>query len=423
MQTEGTSRGNVGGTRKPALLSLNNYNYRRGGSDAVFLEHDDLFRGMGWQTAVMAMHHPKNLESRWSEFFVDEIELGHSYSAARTALNACNVIYSFEAAKRLNRLLGQFRPDVAHVHCIYHHLSPSVLWTLRKAGIPIVLTAHDLKILCPAYKMLNSGGICERCKDHSVWNVARYKCVHNSRAVSMLVGAEAAVHKALKTYRRTVDMVVAPSEFFVRKFLEWGWPEERIRLVRNCVDVPEDPAVSKVGSYFLYFGRLAVEKGVSTLMRAASMAGMRLVIAGTGPEEENLKRLAGELPGTIEFLGFLGGEPLRRAVLGARAVVVPSEWYENNPMAVLEAFSLGKPVIGARIGGIPELVRDGTTGLLFDSGDVQQLARALLATTSMDDDTLTNLGENGRALVRSEFSRARYVETMLEIYRSIGVAC
>lgn len=140
------------------LLSLNTYNYRRGGSDVVFLEHDAMFRAQGWDTAVMAMHHPKNDPSPWSQFFADEIEFGHKYGALDKLAMAGKVIYSGEAKRKISALLDKFPTDVAHAHCIYHHLSPSVLDELKQRGIPTVMTAHDLKLACPAYKMLNWGG-------------------------------------------------------------------------------------------------------------------------------------------------------------------------------------------------------------------------------------------------------------------------
>lgn len=371
----------------------------------------------------MAMDHPKNLTSPWSRFFVNEIEFGHSYSPGRKLVNATKVVYSFEASRRLRALLSEFKPDVAHAHCIYHHLSPSVLWTLRRANIPVVLTAHDLKVLCPAYKMLNSLGICERCKNHSVFNAVRYKCVHGSRTVSALVAIEAALHRTLKTYEKTVDMIVAPSQFFVDKFLEWGWSDKKIRLVRNFVDERDAPIRQEHGDYFLYFGRLSIEKGVGTLLTAARDAGIRLFIAGTGPEEKRLRELATTLRANVEFLGFRTGDDLRRIVQGALAVVLPSEWYENNPMSVLEAFSLERPVVGARIGGIPELVVEGSTGLLFESGNVADLTRALRAVISMPKSTLDALGANGRCLVQTSYSRATYVESTLDVYRSLGISC
>src|SRR5690606_33300417 len=165
-------------TDMPRLLSVNSYHYRRGGADAVYFDHAELMESLGWENAYFAMHHPQNVESQWSRHFVDEIQLGHDYTLRQKVTKASKVVYSFEARRRLSGLIDEFRPDLAHLHNIYHHQSPSILPVLAQAGIPVVLTAHDLKIACPNNKMLARDGICERCKGHRYWNVIRQRCVH-----------------------------------------------------------------------------------------------------------------------------------------------------------------------------------------------------------------------------------------------------
>lgn len=403
------------------LLSINTYNYRRGGSDAVFFEHDAMFRGLGWETAVMTMHHPKNEPSIWSEFFVDEIEFGHAYGLLQKLSMAGKVIYSLEARSKLDKLLDRFSPGVAHVHCIYHHISPSVLSLLKERKIPVVMTAHDLKLCCPAYKMLNRTGICEKCKGGNLLNVALNRCLRDSIAVSSLVMMESAVHRALGLYRDNLDRIVVPSEFFRYKHIEWGWPAEKLVYIPNFVHAEKFAPQFEPGDYFFYFGRLALEKGVATLIRAAARAKVRLRIAGTGPEETMLKSLAAEVGGDIEFLGFVSGDPLWALVRGARAIVLPSEWYENAPMSVLEAYASGKPVIGARIGGIPEMVHEGETGALFESGNIDELATVLARFSSMPDEQVFNVGKAARAYVSSNFNAQRYLREMLMLYEDLGV--
>ncbi len=406
----------------PQLLSLNTYHYRRGGSDAVYFDHDGLFRQLGWDTAAFAMHHPRNETSPWSEYFVDEIEFGHVYGPFQKLVMAGKVIYSLEARRKLDRLLGRFRPDVAHAHCIYHHISPSVLPLLKERGIPVVMTAHDLKLCCPAYKMLNRGGVCERCRDGNLLNVAAHRCVRDSLPVSALVMMESAVHKLLGLYRDNVDRVVAPSRFFRDKHIEWGWPAEKLVYIPNFIRAEGFTPQYRPGDYLLYFGRLAPEKGVATLIRAAARSGTRLRIAGTGPEESALKALAANLGGDVEFLGFVSGEPLLRLVREARAMVLPSEWYENAPMSVLEAYASGKPVIGARIGGIPEMVKPDETGWLFESGHVDELAALLGRVASMPDSAVAERGTAARDFVTRMFTPRRYATEMLALYQALGVS-
>lgn len=403
------------------LLSLNSYHYRRGGSDVVFFEQDAMFRAQGWDTAVMAMHHPKNEPSPWSRFFADEIEFGHEYGVMDKLAMAGKVIYSLEARRKISALLDAFPADVAHAHCIYHHLSPSVLVELKQRGIPTVMTAHDLKLACPAYKMLNRGGVCEKCRSGNLLHVVANRCIRDSLPVSALIMLESAVHKSLGLYRRNLDRVVAPSLFYKQKLMEWGWPEQQLAYIPNYVDAAAYTPRYEPGDYFFYFGRLAMEKGVATLIRAAAQAKVKLRIAGTGPEGDALKALAAEVGGDIEFLGFVSGEPLWKWVREARAIVLPSEWYENAPMSVLEAYASGKPVVGARIGGIPEMVKEGETGELFESGNMKELATLLARFSTMTDTQVTAMGEAARVYVASTFTAERYLREMLGLYASLGV--
>ena len=403
------------------LLSINNYHYRRGGSDVVYLEHAALMEELGWKNAFFSMHHPKNFESEWSRYFVDEIEFGHAYSILDKLAMASKVVYSFEAQKKLRLLLEHYSPDVAHLHCIYHHLSPSIIPELAKTGIPVVMTAHDLKIACPAYKMLNDGGICERCKDGSFLNVLKHRCVRSSASASAVVAVESMLHHKLNTYKKHLSKVVVPSRFFMEKFIEWGWPRDKFVHIPNYVDATRFSPNFEPGDYFLFFGRLAPEKGVATLLRAAKQAGMKLKLAGTGPDEQMLRALNAELQGDVEFLGYQSGESLHNLIRGSRAVVLPSEWYENAPMSILESYAFGKPVIGANIGGIPEMIEEGQTGWTFESRNVDELAAVLSRVKAMSDSDVATYGRAGRAMVESQFNRAGYVDATLRMYAELGV--
>ena len=403
------------------LLSINNYHYRRGGSDVVYLEHAALMEELGWENAFFSMRHPKNIESEWSQFFVDEIEFGHAYSLAEKMAMVSKVIYSFEAQKKLRRLMHRYQPDVAHLHCIYHHLSPSIIPELAKAGVPIVMTAHDLKIACPAYKMLNEGGICERCKDGSFLNVIKHRCVRGSTGASAVVALESMLHYRLNTYKKYVNTVVVPSLFFMEKFIEWGWPREKFVHIPNYVDATRFTPDYDPGDYFLFFGRLAPEKGVATLIRAAQKAGVKLKLAGTGPEQDRLHALGLESGADVEFLGYQSGEALHALIRGARAIVLPSEWYENAPMSILESYAFGKPVIGADIGGIPEMIVEEETGWQFESRNIAELSAVLSRVHAMPDGDIAALGKAARAMVESKFNRAGYVRATLNMYAELGV--
>ena len=403
------------------ILSINNYHYRRGGSDVVYLDHAALLEEQGWTTSYFAMNHPKNFATPWSEYFIDEIEFGHAYSLGQKIAMAAKVVYSFEAQRKLKRLLADHPADIAHLHCIYHHLSPAIIPTLRDAGVPVVMTAHDLKIACPAYKMLNDTGVCEKCKDGSLVNVLRHRCVRGSLAASAIVMVESGLHRLLNTYQGKIDKVVVPSRFFMEKFVEWGWPREQFAYIPNYVDASRFVPAYEAGEYFLYFGRLAPEKGVATMMRAAKAAGAKLKIAGTGPIESELLALQAELSADIEFLGYRAGAELHTLIRNARAVVLPSEWYENAPMSVLESFALGTPVIGACIGGIPEMVIDAETGWTFESRNGDALAALFSRLMATPAAQIEERGRAARAYVLAHFNRQGYLDATQALYAELGV--
>lgn len=404
------------------LLSINNYYYYRGGAETVFLEHNRMLERRGWTVVPFSMTHPSNLPSPWSEYFVDEIEFGNKYSLAQRITRLPRVVYSMQARRRLDRLIGAVSPDICHAHNIYHHISPSILGLLKSRGVPVILTLHDLKIACPAYQMLAPDGVCERCRDGRLHNVLLHRCVKGSAALSAVVMVEAVAHRLLGSYQRHVDRFVVPSQFYARKLQEWGFAPERFRHVPNFVDVKRLRPVDSPGQHLLYFGRLSREKGVHTLIRAAAKCRSRLVIAGTGPELASLHSLAAETGADVEFLGYLAGDALQMAVRQARAVVLPSEWYENAPMSILEAYAMGRPVLGARIGGIPELVQEGITGFQFESGDVNSLSAAIDRTLALSDSDMAGMGAEGRKWVESDFSADAYRNRILQVYAELGVA-
>jgi glycosyltransferase involved in cell wall biosynthesis len=405
----------------PTLLSINNYYYYRGGAETVFFEHNRLFESHGWQVMPFAMQHPKNRETPWSGYFVDEIEFGASYTLREILVRVSKAIYSFEARRKLARLIDEIHPDVCHAHNIYHHISPSILGLLKQRAVPTVLTLHDLKIACPAYSMLAPDGICERCRGGKLHNVVLHRCLKGSLALSTVAMIEAVLHGFLGSYEKCVSRFVVPSRFYLEKFCEWGKPRSMFSHVPNFVDVERFRPQYAPGSTFVYVGRLSREKGLVTLIRAAAASHCAVALVGTGPQAEELRDLAEKLKAPVTFPGYLSGESLQDAIRSARAVVLPSEWYENAPLSVLEAYALGKPVVGARIGGIPELIRENETGVGFTSGNVAALTAALRDMSGRTDAAIEAMGRCARRWVEAEFTAAVYRDRMLAIYRELGV--
>jgi glycosyltransferase involved in cell wall biosynthesis len=408
--------------RGSKLLSINNYYYRRGGAETIFFEHNRLFEEVGWDVIPFAMSHPKNEKSEWDKFFVDEIECGHGYSIMEKIGMLHKVVFSFEARKKILALIDVTQPDIAHAHNIYHHISPSIFTALKNRGIPTVLTLHDLKIACPAYKMLSADGICERCNGGKIWNVVQHKCIKGSYALSALIMLEAATNKFIGSYSNGVCRFIVPSRFFLEKFVEWGFPREKFVHIPNFVNVDRLTPSGIPGRHFVYFGRLSTEKGLETFVRAVAHSQTKAKIIGTGPEEERLRQLASIVGADIEFLGYKSGEALFNCIRSARAVVVPSEWYENAPVSIMEAYALERPIIGANIGGIPELLKAGETGALFQPGNVEELSERLLQMASRTDAEVHNMGRAGREWMKNNFTESIYRERLLKLYEEVKLA-
>lgn len=403
------------------LLAINNYYYPRGGAEVLFLEHNRMFENIGWQVVPFAMRHAKNLPTPWADYFPDEIEFGAEYGLADKLVRAPRVIYSRQARQRMGRLLGSVQPSIAHVHNIYHHLSPSVLPLLKERGIPVVMTLHDLKLACPAYTMMRDGKPCESCRGGKLYNVAVHRCIKGSLALSSLVMLEAYVHRALGLYANNVDRFVVPSRFLLERLVEWGWARERFIHIPNFVDVDRFQPGTEAGRRFVYCGRLDELKGIETLVRAAALARQPVTLIGRGPLESRLRALSEELGADVHFAGYLTKDALVAAIQDARAIIVPSECHENAPLALLEAYAAGRPVIGSRIAGIPELVREDETGMLYRAGDATALAEALGRAAALPDAHISAMGAAGRAWVERDFNAAIYLERQLALYDSLGV--
>ena len=254
-------------------------------------------------------------------------------------------------------------------------------------------------------------------------NILLHRGIKGSTPLSTFVRVETLLHRALHTFERCVDRFVVPSHFYINKLVEWGWERERFVYIPNAINMEAFSPDYNPGKSFIYFGRLSHEKGLSTLIKAASHAGVSLKIVGTGPDEQSLRKLSEGAGADVKFLGYLQGQALHDAIRSSKAVVLPSEWYENAPLSVLEAYGLGKPVIGANIGGIPELIRREETGFTYSSGSTDSLTEVLKKVSSLPTPRLSEMGRCGRAWAEDEFSHEKYRDRVLMLYSQPGVCC
>ena len=397
------------------ILQANKFFFANGGSETVMFQERDYLLANGHEVVDFAMQDERNFASDYANYFVENKSYkNQSANKLSKIADVISFVHSSEAVKNISRLISDTKPDIVHCHNIYHQLTPSIIGAAKKLGVPVVLTLHDYKPVCPTYNRLQQGKPCSKCLDGDFTQVLRNRCADGSFGKSAVLFAEATVQRSMANYEK-VDAYIAPSQF-MQKSIVHRVLENRIKQLYNGIDVNAISVSSVDEGYVLYMGRLVPEKGVETLLKAHANTAKSwpLKVAGTGPLLDVLKA---QYKPSI-FVGHLAGDALKSMIEKAAVVVVPSEWYENCPMSVLEAMAYGKPVIGSRMGGIPELVEDGKTGLLYTAGNVNELAAVLdkLITSS----TLRQqMGTAGRLRVTQHFSLKSHNIGLMGIYRNI----
>jgi len=400
------------------VVLANKFLYPRGGAERAVLTLGSELTRRGHQVGYFGMQHPDNAVAgddvglvRWRDY---------RQAGAAGRRDAVAMLYSLEARRRFARFLARLRPDVVHVHNIYHQITPSILDAARALGIPVVMTLHDYKLACPRYDLLRHGALCDACVEEGPTACLRYRCA-GSWGASLLLSAETALHRARGSYE-PVRLFLAPSLFLMQVLARAGVvPRERLRHLPNFAAATCPSPAASLPERFLYAGRLSPEKGVETLVRAAArLRRGELVLCGTGPLEEKLRELAAAAPpGRIQLRGHLPAAALCRETTAASFTVAPSEWFENAPFAVLEAMALGRAVLASRLGGLPELVDSGTTGELVPPADADAWSAAL-ARAIDDPERMRRLGDGGRQRAQDCFALDRHVASIEAIYREVG---
>lgn len=404
------------------ILMCNSFYYMRGGAERCYLSLMDLLENNGHEVIPFSMDHEQNPPSPYSDYFYSYIDFPTelSKSGIRPKLRVAErVLYSREAKANIQRLIKDTKPDIAHVHGIAHETSPSILAALKEAGVPTVQTLHDYKLICPNSSFISNGEICERCKGRRYFNAVRHRCKRGSLSASMLSAAELYFHKYGQMYEGNVDIFITPSEFLKHKLIEHGVQNPIIQLP-NFIDIDSFQPHSEPEDYFVFYGRLVAIKGVHTLLKAMQAVNhSHLYIAGNGESEAELRAFATENDlDNVTFLGHLSADRLVPLIQRAAFTVVPSEWYENYSMTVIESLACGTPVIGARIGGIPEQIIDGWNGLLFEPGDEHELANKINKLLNSPE-LVSEMGRHARQRVEEINSPAYHYKHTLAIYERL----
>jgi glycosyltransferase involved in cell wall biosynthesis len=349
------------------VLLVNKFYYRRGGDCTAVFGTEQLLKAKGHEVAIFSTEHPQNEFSEWGAYFVGEVRFGATTVPEKLAA-AVRIFHSGEVARKFNRLLADFKPDIVHLHNIHSYISPLTAEIAHRKGIRVIWTLHDYKLLCPTYSCLRAGKICEKCF-HCKSNVFWHNCMKSSRMASLLAWLEACCWNRKKLSKMT-DLFISPSYFLKSKMIEGGFASGQLEVLHNFL--PKELALStKKEDYYCYAGRLSEEKGVETLLEAAVQGAYPIKIIGGGPLLDRYRTKYSRRH--IEFLGHVPPDELYPIVQKARFLVIPSVCYENNPYSVIEALCMGTPALGARIGGIPELIKEGKNGFLFQPGNVAEL--------------------------------------------------
>ena len=394
---------------------VNKYLHGGGGAEVCALAEADLLRQMGHEVVLMGTPPCEGVAAELPTYEMRDIARVGNVSLWKRLRAVERILYSFTARRKMQELLDREQPDIVHLHDIHHQLSPSVIDAAARAGVPTVMTLHNYKLTCPTFRHYRHGVPCERCGRRRYVNAARFRCARWSAARSTLDAFESFLHERIFGLYDNVQCFVCPSRFIMEKTRQLT-PGLPMAHLGNFVDVEQyRPSPEESEERAVYVGRLTPEKGVMTLLKSATELDCDISIAGTGPQEEFLRGWV-ERAGAdnVHFAGYRKGRDLRELVARARCVVVPSEWYENNPLVVLEAFAMGKPVVGARIGGIPELVT-GERGGVFPPGDADGLTRAIQEFVRHPGKA-EKAGRAARRYVEAHHSPRVHYERLMQIY-------
>ena len=399
------------------ILHVNKFLYRRGGAEAYMHEVAQRQRAAGHDVELFGMQHPDNPPLALAPTFPSLVEFDQPEPSLREAARGLGrMLWSVSSRRGIAAAMATFRPDVVHMHNIYHGLSPSILGPVAATGAGIVMTLHDYKLACPTYHFLDHEQVCTACIGGGFRQAVRRRCKDGQVLPSAAGALELGLHTMVGAYG-AVHRFICPSEFLDARMREAGVFASRLRVVNNFVDVDDIEPRTAPGGPVVYAGRLSREKGVDVLVGAvARMPEARLVLAGEGDQREQLEQQAAALaPGRVEFRGRLDRDAVLDLVRSAAVAVLPARWYENQPMAIIEAFATGTPVVASDLGGVPELVVDGETGWLVPPNDPVALA-AVLERVLADPEEAHRRGKLARAMAEARFAPSGHLAALDDVY-------
>lgn len=396
------------------ILQIDKYFYLKGGAETVFFNTIDLLKENGHHVVPFCLKSKKNRESEYSKYFVDFPELSESSTFTKIK-NISNFFYNTDSVKKLETLIQNEKPDIAHIHLLFNGISVSILPLLKKHNIPIVMTVHDYRLICPAYTFRNGKEeICESClKNKRYIQCFTNKCSKGNLTNSLLLSLDSYFRDTFYNPLDYIDKFIFVSKFSQSKHIEANikYKEKSVHLYNFTSD--RQTNIEEKKNYLLYIGRISEEKGIQTLIKAQQLVpNVDIKIVGTGPLLNDLKK---NYP-NVSFLGFKEGKVLEQLIKEAKFTIVPSEWYENNPLSVIESMMSGTPVIGSNIAGIPELIKDKHDGFLFQTRNFNNLAEVIKEAISLSKEDYKKMSDSAYKFAIENFSKEAHYKRLKEIY-------
>lgn len=390
------------------ILVCNKYFKKQGASTKYFFGLCNKFEEAGHEVIPFSMNDPLNEQSRYSNYFVPYVDFNKKVNVFSYAKEYLRSIHYVKAVKNVEKLVIDTKPDIVMLFNIYHHISPSVLKVFKKYSIPVVQLLEDYFLICPSYRLYAKHDVCESCKNKKYYNVVRRKCFRDSSFRSFAAASVAYIHEYLNSYKGYISYYIAPSEFVRTKFIEFGFEKKKIDVIPHALPLQGIEPSYVYKDYILYIGILEEWKGVSTLIESMHLLknkGIKLIILGDGKQKMELINKVKELglSDIVQFPGYLIGSAFKDLVKSSRFIIVPSEWYEVFGTVIWEAFAYGKPVIGANIGAIPELVKENNTGLLFEPQNEKELSSKIELLYN-NENLLQEMGKKARSLVETKLN-------------------
>lgn len=405
------------------ILFIHKFLEVKGGAEKSMMTLAKIMEELGHEVFFMGMQ-TENIDPYIQGRYVTVSPINFNGVITEKIKYGARMLWGHESNIVLEKTIKKYSPDVIHVDSVYHQISPSIFHVLKKYNIPVVVHLRDYKLICPNYKLYvaHKSTTCEECKGHKYYQTILNKCMKNGYFGSFFGMCEGYLHNVLLKSYQKATVFASPSKFLISKFKEFAFPRDIYYLPNVEITEIKPCALNKKSNIFSYIGRLSEEKGLHTLIKSfIDKKYLELKIVGTGPiEDELIKFVKDNKLGNVHFTGHLDHDNVLKIMSESIATIVPSEWYENNPRTVFESFKVGRSVIGANIGGIPELVRDGETGLLFEAGNVDQLSSCVDKLFN-DKDLAIQLGKNAEVFVNEEFGKVQYIKRLKIMYNSFGV--